>query len=121
MDEKILEEFAGRRLRGGFTVTRFQISPTPLTDAIGREAIARTYVIGRQFLITIRAGLSSEELSVTIYHEILEAATVASADPPEAVRNFNEANFEHAAYQALATFGTATPVSVDSMLQFYGF
>ena len=69
----------------------------------------------------IRAGLSDEELSVTIYHEILEAATVASIDPPEAVRSFNEGDFERAAYQVHEKFGEVSPANIDRMLQFHGF
>jgi hypothetical protein len=52
---------------------------------------------------------SSSKYSVTIYHEILEAATVASIDPPEAVRSFNEGDFERAAYQAQEKFGEVSP------------
>jgi hypothetical protein len=66
-------------------------------------------------------GLTEEEISVTIYHEILEAATVASIDPPKAVRGFNEGDFERAAYQAHEQFGQVSPENLDRMLQFYGF
>lgn len=66
-------------------------------------------------------GLSEGEISVTIYHEILEAATVASIDPPEAVRSFNEGDFERAGYRAHELFGPASPENLDRMLQFYGF
>ena len=116
MNAKTLEEFAGRQVRGGFTIVRLEISAARLIDALGREAIARTHIVGRQFSITIRAGLSDKELSVTIYHEILEAATVASIDPPEAVRSFNEGDFERAAYQAQEKFGQVSPANVDLML-----
>lgn len=71
--------------------------------------------------MTIRAGLADEELSVSIYHEVLEAATVASTDPPAAVRTFNEGHFERAAIDAHQQFGHASPESVDRMLQWYGF
>ena len=43
----------------------------PLRDAIGREAIAKTAIIGRRFEILIRMPLSEEDFSVTLYHEIL--------------------------------------------------
>jgi len=45
---------------------------------LGREAIARTRIVGRTFEITIKSDLPEEEQSVTLYHEILEAAAVAS-------------------------------------------
>src|ERR1700681_3065688 len=98
MHERFFHEFVGRRIRGGFAIVRLEVAEAPLTDTLGREVIARTQIVGRQFFVTIRSGLSAEELSVTIYHEILEAATVASIGPPEAVRSFNEGAFEHAGY-----------------------
>jgi len=63
--------FRNVRLQGGFTIARIAITEEPLVDAIGREAIARTRVRGRNFDLLIRAGLSRRELSVTLYHEIL--------------------------------------------------
>jgi hypothetical protein len=85
------------------------------------EAVARTHIIAKQFFVTIRPDLSEQEISITIYHEILEAATVASLDPPKAVRDFNEGDFERAAYRAHNQFGQASPENLDRMLQFYGF
>jgi hypothetical protein len=121
MNEKTLHEFVGRQVRGGFIIVRLEIGTAPLIDALGREAIARTQIVGRQFSITVRAGLSEEEFSVTIYHEILEAATVAASDAPASVRNYNEGDFESAAYKAHEQFGEVSPENVDRMLQFHGF
>jgi hypothetical protein len=92
-----------------------------MLDAIGRQAIARTSIIGRQFSITVRSDIADEETSVTIYHEILEAMTVASVVPPDTVRNFNEGDFELATYKAHREFGEASPENLDRMLQFYSF
>ena len=108
-------------LRGGFTIVWIKLSDDPMLDAIGRQAIARTSIIGRQFSITVRSDIADEEFSVTIYHEILEAMTVASVVPPITVRNFNEGDFERAAYQAHKEFGEASPENLDRMLQFYRF
>jgi hypothetical protein len=121
MHESFFHEFVGYRVHGGFTIVRLEIADALLADALGREAIARTYIIGSQLFLTIRSGLSDKELSVTTYHEILEAATVASVDPPDGVRNFNEDAFERAAYQAHEQFGEVSPENLDRMLQFYGF
>ena len=44
-----------------------------------------------------RAGFCERELSISLYHEILEAATVASLHPPDSVMEFNEGDFERAA------------------------
>ena len=113
--------FQNVQLRGGFTIVRLEITSEPIVDAIGRVAIARTGIIGRNFHLLIRAGLSQRELSVTLYHEILEAATVAMEKPPVAVRELNEANFDRAAYQAHEQFGEVSPQNLDRMLQLYGF
>jgi hypothetical protein len=116
-----LSAFQNLRLRGEFTIVRLEITNEPLTDAIGREAVARTRIIDRNFDLLIRTGLSQTELSVTLYHEILEAATVAIESPPVAVSEFNEGDFERAAYQAHEQFGEASPENLDRMLQLYRF
>jgi hypothetical protein len=113
--------FDNLQLHGGFTIRRVEITNAPLVDAIGREAVARTAIIGHEFHITIRGGLTDEELSVTLYHEILEAITVASDDPPPGVKMFNEGDFERAAYHAHNEFGEASPATIDLMLQSHGF
>lgn len=113
--------FQNLRLRGGFTIVRLEITDEPLIDAIGREAVARTAIIGSEFYITIRGGLTDEELSVTLYHEILEAMTVASENPPSGVRMFNESDFEQAAYRAHNELGEASSATIDRMLQSHGF
>ena|SRR5436305_1255393 len=116
-----LSAFQNRRLRGGFTIVRLRITDEPLIDAIAREAVARTAIVGDEFYITIRGGLTDKELSVTLYHEILEAMTVASDNPPTNVRMFNERDFERAAYRAHEEFGEASPTTIDLMLQSHGF
>lgn len=116
-----LSAFQNLELRGGFRIVRVEIANEPLVDAIGREAVARTRINGRNFDLLIRAGLSQRELSVTLYHEILEAATVAVENPPDAVRELNEGDFDRAAYQAHEQFGQVSPLNLDRMLQLYGF
>jgi hypothetical protein len=116
-----LTDFTNLELVGGFRITHLEIDDEPLTDALGRDAVARTAIIGKRFELTIRSGLSEKEFSVTLYHEILEAAAVASDDPPECVLEFNESHFEAAAYAAHESFGPATPCSLNQLLQSYGF
>jgi len=60
-------------------------------------------------------------LELPLYHEILEAAPVASLHPPESLCDLNEAGFEAAARQAQQTWGEATAENLNRMLQFYGF
>ena len=116
-----LDSFQKLKIRGGFEIARIQLISDRLADALGREALAKTSIVGRRFEIAIRIPLSEEELSVSIYHEILEAATVASDTPPDSVRDFNEGEFERAAYRAHAELGEASVATIDRMLQSYGF
>lgn len=116
-----LRSFENISLRGGFTIVRVESTADPLLDALGREAIARTRIVGRKFEIAIRSGLSEEEQSVTLYHEILEAATVASPNPPPTLVDFNEGDFERAAYSSHQQFGIASIGNLNRMLQSYGF
>ena len=116
-----LSAFQNLPLRGDFTIVRLELTNEPIADAIGREARARTRIVGRGFDLLIRAGLSQLELSVTLYHEILEAAKAAIENPPAAVRELNEGDFDRAAYQAHEQFGEVSPENLDRMLQLYGF
>jgi len=104
-----------------FSIAEIELTQEPLEDALGREAIAQTRIVGREFRLVIRSGLPDEELSITLYHEILEAATVASAHPPESVCDLNEAGFEAAAIKAQLTWGEASVENLNRMLRFYGF
>lgn len=115
------ELFDNVSLRGGFTIARVRLSDEPMVDAMGREAIAQTGIVARKFEIQIRSGLSEYEFSVTLYHETLEAMTVACFDPPASVVEFNEGDFERAGYEAHARLGEATPENLNRMLQSYGF
>ena len=108
-------------LRGGFIIVRIELAARPLRDVLGRQAIARTRIVGRTFEITMKSDLAEEEPSVTLYHEILEAATVASSNPPVAVIDFNEGDFERAAYSAHEQFGVASIDNLNRMLKSYGF
>jgi hypothetical protein len=113
--------FNNLRLRGGFLLDAVEFSDEPMLDAIGREAVARTRITGRTLSVTIRAGLSEKECSVTLYHEILEAMTVAVAHPPPSVLEFNEGDFERAGYEAFARLGAVSPANLNRLLQSHGF
>ena len=120
MEEAQLERLSGYKLLGKFTIVRIRLTHEPLVDAIGREAVARTRIIGLNFDIELRR-LSADEISISLYHEILEAATVAIAAPPAAVAMFNEADFERAARDAHAQLGRANAENLDRMLHSFGF
>ena|SRR6059036_3780509 len=74
--------FKNARLVGGYVIAGIELTDQVLTDALGREAAAQTRINASEFRITIRTGMNDRELSITLYHEILEAATVASFNPP---------------------------------------
>lgn len=113
--------FKNVRLRGGFVITDIQFTDAPMVDALEREAVAQSRITGREFRLLIQGGLSDRELSISLYHEILEAATVGSWPPPDSVLEFNEGDFERSALAAHAEWGDATPENLNRMLQFYGF
>jgi hypothetical protein len=113
--------FIGLRLCGGFVIKQIEFTPGPLLDPLEREAVAQTRIVGREFRLFIRSDLSEEELSVTLYHEILEAASVASLNPPTDVMDFNEAAFERAARAAHEPWGNASPANLNRLLHFHGF
>ena len=116
-----IQQFKNLRLHGGFIVKDIELTDAPIVDAIGREAIAQTSAIAREFRLLIRSRLSEKELSITLYHEILEAASVALANPPASVIDFNEADFERAARDAHERWGNASPANLNLLLQFHGF
>ena len=116
-----IRQFKNLRLHGGFIIKDIGLTGEPIVDAIGREAVAQTSGIAREFRLLIRAGLSEPELSITLYHEILEAASVAIASPPATVMDFNEADFERAAREAHERWGNASPANLNLLLQFHGF
>lgn len=113
--------FKNVRLRGGFVVAGVEFTHAPIRDALEREAVAQTRIASGQFHVLLQAGLSDQELSISLYHEILEAATVGSWPPPDSVMEFNEGDFERAARAAHSEWGEATPENLNRMLQSYGF
>jgi hypothetical protein len=92
--------FQDLRLCGGFTIVQLEFAAEPLVDAVDRPALAKTRIVGHKLHIAILSGLSKGEKSVSLYHEVLEALTVACIEVPPRVADFNEADFERAAYQA---------------------
>ena len=113
--------FCHARLPGGFVIAEIAFTPAPFADALGRPAVAQTRISGKSFSILIQAGMDEEELSITLYHEVLEAATVAVNSPPPAVAEFNEGDFERAAHAMHRQLGPASPVTLSLMLKQSGF
>src|ERR1700678_610890 len=98
-----LAQFRDLRIHGGLNITQIEFADS-LVDAFGRQVLAKTRITGRELYLEVTSGLSERELSVTIYHEVLEAMTVAVSNPPGSVMEFNEADFERAGYAAHEQF-----------------
>ena len=113
--------FAGCLLPGGFRIVEIRLTRERLVDAIGREAVAQTTVNGLQFRLVGWAGLDEKEVSITLFHEVLEAAAVASEPAPTSIADFNEGDFERAARQMHDMFGQVSPDNLSRMLRHYGF
>lgn len=116
-----LNVFTHRPLRGGLLLQSVSLASEPMIDALGRPAVARTLIIGNVLEIELESAMSDEEISISLYHEVLEGATVALAHPPAGVLDLNEAGFELAAQRAHADFGPATPAGLDALLAAFGF
>ena len=92
-----------------------------MRDAIGRPALARAVIEGHTVSIEIASAQTPDELSVSIYHELLEAMTVGVQSPPRAVWDLNESGFEQAAQDAHRLRGLANPRNVLTFLSDFGF
>lgn len=115
-----LAPFQNLALRGGFLLAEVQLTARPLLDPIERAASALTVIRNQRFHIFLRADLDERELSISLYHEVLEAATVAAEVPPNTVLEFNEGHFEQAAQSAHQRLGVASPRTLNQFLAEFG-
>jgi len=113
-------QFRELRLGGGFVLAEVQVVGGLFVDALGRRAVARTKIVGRRFSVQMSAELSESELSISLYHEVLEAATIASLFPPRRVADFNEGDSERAARAVHERLGPVSPSSLNQMLRLFG-
>ncbi|SPE57089.1 hypothetical protein SBV1_2630005 [Verrucomicrobia bacterium] len=116
-----LAAFQNLALRGGFLIAEVRLTSQFLLDPLGRPAAAQTIIRGSRFHIFLRSDLNEAELSISLYHEVLEAATVAGDQPPESVLEFNERDFERAARSAHTRLGAASAEHLNQMLAEFGF
>jgi hypothetical protein len=116
-----LAPFQNLPLQGGFLLVEVQLAAQPLLDPIERAATAQTLVRGNRFHVLLRADLDERELSISLYHEALEAATVAALTPPTAVMELNEGDFERIAQDAHSRLGVASPRTLNLLLAEHGF
>lgn len=92
-----------------------------MVDGIGRPASARTIINQGRLRIHLQAGADDTELSVSLYHEVLETATVWADDPPLEVMQFNEGDFERAAREAHKRLGPVSLRTLRLLLKNHGF
>ena len=116
-----LTPFQGSILKSGHVLAEVQLTAKPLLDPLNRAATAQTVIRGNRLSIYLKADLDEEELSISLYHEVLEAVSIASERPPERVMNFNEGDFENAARKAHLRFGVANLATLNRMLADFGF
>jgi len=116
-----LTPFQDLKLRGGFTIAEAHLTARPLLDPLERAALEQTIIRGNRFHIYLRADLDERALSISLYHEVLEAATVAAEFPPEQVLELSEGDFEKAAQTAHKRWGIASPETLNWLLADYGF
>jgi len=117
-----LDDFQYLPLHGGFLLLKVNVAREPMTDAMGRPAHARTTIVGTNLEIVLGDSHDDPaELSISLYHEVLEAAAVAALRPPPAVCELNEAGFEAAALDCHRRMGLATPANLNQMLADFGF
>jgi hypothetical protein len=50
--------FGGLRLCGGFMIVRLEFVTEPLVDAVGRPALAKTRIVGRELHVAVLSSLS---------------------------------------------------------------
>jgi hypothetical protein len=116
-----LGTFRNLPLRGGLILREIVFAADPFTDAIGRPALARALITGTDVQIQLAPESDEASLSISIYHEVLEAVAISVISPPAAVAAMNEGAFEAAAISAYETFGPAAPDTVNRMLEMHGF
>ncbi|HEX4450801.1 MAG TPA: hypothetical protein VH143_08035 [Kofleriaceae bacterium] len=78
-----------------------------------------TSTIGKEMSIVLQSGMSAQETSISMYHEVLEAASVRTLNPSFA--EYGEAEYEAAAVAAHAQYGYATIDNSNIMLKNSGF
>jgi hypothetical protein len=117
-----LSDFDFLPLKGGFLLEKISVTDAPIIDALDRPAAARSTILGSTIRIEISSlYLEATELSISLYHEVLEAAAVASLNPPPLVWEMNEADFESAARLIHDEFGPASQSTLNQMLERFGF
>ena len=71
--------------------------------------------------IRIAPGQSATEQSITLYHEVIEASSLQSKNPPPSVLDLSEEEIDLLARMAHQQFGSATVENLNKLLVLFGF
>jgi hypothetical protein len=71
--------------------------------------------------IRLAPGLSPSEQSITLYHEVIEAASLQAKSPPPMVLDLTEQEIDLLAGMAHGQFGSASVENLNKLLTALGF
>ncbi len=71
--------------------------------------------------IELAPGLTPTEQSITLYHEVIEAASLQAKDPPAMVLDLSEEEIDLLAIMAHEQFGAVSVENLDKLLTVIGF
>jgi hypothetical protein len=116
------DSLVGQTLHSGILIEAIAYEDE-LYDVLGRPATGWTRQIGNRLEITLLSGLTEEEASVTMYHELIEAAMGVHFpnDVPIALHEVNEEQIDDLAVKYHQRFGPATVDTLNEMLRELGF
>ncbi len=118
-----LSTFRNAQLRGGTSIESITMSEEPIVDVSGGPALGHTSTnLGTGAMeIEIAPGLSPEEQSITIYHEVIEVASLQAKQPPPTVLDLSEQEIDLLAKMAHEQYGLATVETLNHLLRDLGF
>ncbi len=117
-----LGSFSNAPLRGGHSIESITVAEGKL--GTGGASLGQTTIQpirSGKMTIQLAPGQSASEQSVSIYHEVLEAAALDAKNPPMMLLDLSESEFDMLAYMAQEQFGTATVENLNKLLQAVGF
>jgi hypothetical protein len=117
-----LGSFSNAPLVGGYSIESITVVEGKL--GTGGASLGQTTIHpirSGKMTIQLAPGQSAVEQSVSIYHEVLEAAALDAKNPPMMLLDLSEAEFDMLAYMAYEQFGTATVENLNRLLHAVGF
>ena len=93
----------------------------PFAPLLWSGLLAGLIATGVDMKIEIAPGLSPEEQSITIYHEVIEVASLQAKQPPPTVLDLSEQEIDLLAKMAHEQYGLATVETLNHLLRDLGF